>query len=231
MYSVVPTIFILLGFLYFSFLSYFHPLLLLPIIVFPVTFSFALPFRLYLLSPPSACCHWHWVSRAGWAVHIPTIFLSQWLNIKQWQTLGSRHPPPLHLFPLCFRFHVSRSSHSHSASFLTTSGPFPRAPIWSPWWLKGCPEAESCWLRVKVFHQRILPLSTIPTLLSELLLDMCTKNAYTFIFPHIFPLMSHLFLSKKNIFEVSVSKHCRCASEFSPQAEIRFYSSACINNQ
>lgn len=53
-----------------------------------------------------------WVSRAGWAVHIPTIFLSQWLNIKRWQTPGSPHLPPppshhpsfLHLFPLCLLF-------------------------------------------------------------------------------------------------------------------------------
>lgn len=37
-----------------------------------------------------------WVSRAGWAVHIPTIFLSQWCNIKQWQTPG---PPPSPLLP------------------------------------------------------------------------------------------------------------------------------------
>lgn len=143
-----------------------------------------------------------WVSRAGWAVHIPTIFLSQWLNIKRWQTPGSPHlPPPLPspLLPSLVSFLptvstvVTGASHSHSASFLTTSGPFPRAPIWSPWRLKGCSKASSCCVKVKVFHQRILPLCPFPSLVSELLLAVCTKDAYSFIFffshfpPHVPP--------------------------------------------
>lgn len=160
-----------------------------------MTFSFDLPFRLYLLSPPSACCRWHceFPGQVEQCTSPPSFCLNGLTSSGDRPLAPLISPPPITPpSTTCFLSAtvstvVSRSSHSHSASFLTTSGPFPRAPIWSPWRLKGCPKAASCCVKVKVFHQRILPLSPFPSLVSGLLLAVCTKDAYSFIFPPIFP--------------------------------------------
>lgn len=181
-----------------------------------------------------------WVSRAGWAVHIPTIFLSQWLNIKRWQTPGSPHLPPpshhpsfLHLFPLCLLFPRSspapRTLTPHHSS--QPQAPSPRPPFGH----------HGDWKVVQKHHLVVwrLKFSTresfhfVPSLLWYLSCCwLCAQKMPTpsfFFFP-IFPPMSHLFHSKEHIFEVSVSKHCSCGSEFPLHAEIWFYPSACINN-
>lgn len=232
-YSLVLAIFIPLGLLYFPFLSYFHLLLLFPTIMVPETFSFDLPFRLYLLSPPSACCRWHceFPGQVEQCTSPPSFCLSGLTSSGDRPLAPLISPPPSPLLPSLVSSLptvstvVTGASHSHSASFLTTSGPFPRAPIWSPWRLKGCSKASSCCVKVKVFHQRILPLCPFPSLVSELLLAVCTKDAYSFIFFFPFSPPCPTCSIQRNIFlrsayqstaAVVLNFHCTQRSDFIP---------------
>lgn len=123
------------------------------------------------------------VPGAGRAAFSPAVLLSQWLNIKRWQTSTSPQLPcPSPLSPSLFCRFSPRAT-SFSSSYLPcllapplsllpspcssslrlpstllfiTPGPFPRASTWSPWWLKGRPIAASCRVKVKVFHCLLL---------------------------------------------------------------------------
>lgn len=197
--------------------------------------SFFLPFHLHLLSPSSPCCCWHcrFPAQVEQCTSPPSFRLNDLTSSSDRPLLPSpplpsplppfHHPSSLHLFPLCFLFHIHllHIALSHLA-FLITLGPFPRASVWSPWWLKGCSKAASCCVKVKVFHQRILPLSGFSGVWSAA--GYVHQRCWLLRFPPIFPpLTSHLFLSKEHIFEVNVSKRRSCSSEFPLQAEIRFF--------
>lgn len=163
-----------------------------PVFIFPSFFVSS-----YILSP---CCCWHCGLPVQVEQHSSPLCLNDLTSNSDRPCLSS--PPSLPLrtpfsstFPHCFLFLLLLALPS-ALSLFPSPGHFPRASVWSPWWLKGFLITASCHVKVKLFflpstrepfHLVLFPsfLSTPPLLCCWL----CAQKMPTPSFPTHFILL------------------------------------------
>lgn len=170
------------------------------------------------------------VPSAGRAAYSPAVLLSQWLNIKHWQTpilpppflaflsrpplvssllpfplpFPTAPPHPLLLFPslLCLAPSLLRFALHPHLHYLWV---FPEGPTtWSPWWLQDRPITVSCCVKVKVFL--CLSKANLSIYSSLQNNQMCAQKCLLFYFFLSFSLLTLLCFFKAGTFLRSTYK-------------------------